>query len=75
MTLGSQLANAAVGTSSAYSGLDFSGVPNLREENKKRLKGINATTQYLQDDSRLQLIKLYGKDFMPLQWQIPASGQ
>ena len=64
---------AEVGTSAAYSGLDFSGVPNLREENEKRLKDINRRTQYLSDKGTLGLINLYGSSAIPLHWKIPSS--
>ena len=68
MTLGFSAGSASVGTNAAYSGLDFSGVPNLRKQNKKRLQDINATTQYLQDSSRLNLIKLYGSNSLYCHW-------
>ena len=67
--------DAAAGSTAGSTGLDFSGVPNLRKDNKKRLKDINATTTYLSTLGTLGLVKLYGTDLMPMHWSIPASGE
>ena len=62
---------AGAGTPSA--GLDFSSVPKPREENEKRLQGMEARGQYLTDKGILGMVKMFGRDAMPLHWQIPSS--
>ena len=62
---------AGVGTPST--GLDFSGVPKPREANATRLQGMEARGQYLTDKGTLGMVKMFGRDAMPLHWQIPPS--
>ena len=69
----SRFSAGGAGVGTAPTGFDFSGVPKPREANAARLEGMEARGQYLTDLGTLGMVKMYGRDAMPLHWQIPPS--
>ena len=69
----SRFSAGSAGAGTTFTGFDFSGVPKPREDNEKRLQEMKDRGQYLKTAGTLGLVKMFGRDMMPLHWQIPRS--